>query len=242
MGLLKGSRGPRANDSRHLLDVHRRALPGRDAMRSHRDDDEVDLCIVGAGAGGSVLAQRLARRGWRIVILEAGPFWDPDEDWVSDEAGSHELYWTQKRIIGGRDPVELGKNNSGRGWAARWSTTPATRRASTPRILPPAPSTGSAPTGRSPTETCSLTTRRSSGSSRSLARTGRGATRTPIRSRLTRSVAPRPCSGRARLRRASRCAWARSGSSMGPLATGRTASTVATACRGARSTRRRAHT
>ena len=84
-------------------------------MRRYDDSDEVDLLIVGAGAGGSVLAQRLARRGWRIVILEAGPFWHPDEDWVSDEAGSHQLYWNQKRIIGGADPIELGKNNSGRG-------------------------------------------------------------------------------------------------------------------------------
>jgi choline dehydrogenase-like flavoprotein len=113
--LLKGSIGPRANDSRFLLDVHRRDLPGERTMRRHRDDEEVDLCIVGAGAGGSVLAQRLARHGWRIVILEAGPFWHPDQDWVSDEAGSHRLYWTQKRIIGGENPIELGKNNSGRG-------------------------------------------------------------------------------------------------------------------------------
>ena len=113
--ILKGSRGPAANDSRFLLDVHRRDLPGEATMRRYADDDEVDLCIVGAGAGGSVLAQRLARHGWRIVILEAGPFWHPDEDWVSDEAGSHDLYWTQKRIIGGADPIELGKNNSGRG-------------------------------------------------------------------------------------------------------------------------------
>jgi choline dehydrogenase-like flavoprotein len=75
----------------------------------------VDLAIVGAGAGGGTLAQRLARRGWKVVVLEAGPFWDPDEDWVSDEAGSHKLYWTDKRIIGGGDAVELGKNNSGRG-------------------------------------------------------------------------------------------------------------------------------
>jgi choline dehydrogenase-like flavoprotein len=114
-GFLKGSAGPRANDSRFLLDIQRRDLPGEDTMRRFQDDDEVDLCIVGAGAGGSVLAQRLARRGWRIVILEAGPFWHPDEDWVSDEAGSHHLYWTQKRLIGGDDPIELGKNNSGRG-------------------------------------------------------------------------------------------------------------------------------
>jgi len=114
-GLLKGAVGPRDNDSRHLLDVHRRDLPGEATMRRYADDDEVDLVIVGAGAGGSVLAQRLARHGWRIVLLEAGPFWHPDEDWVSDEAGSHHLYWTQKRIIGGADPIELGKNNSGRG-------------------------------------------------------------------------------------------------------------------------------
>lgn len=113
--LLKGAVGPKENDSRYLLDVHRRDLPGEDTMRRYDDDDEVDLVVVGAGAGGSVLAQRLARRGWRVVILEAGPFWHPDEDWVSDEAGAHELYWTENRVIAGTDPVELGKNNSGRG-------------------------------------------------------------------------------------------------------------------------------
>jgi choline dehydrogenase-like flavoprotein len=113
--LAKGAVGPAENDSRFLLDVHTRALPGRATMASYRDEDEVDLVIVGAGAGGSTLAQRLARRGWRIVVLESGPFWDPDRDWVSDEAGSYRLYWTAKRMIGGSDPVELGKNNSGHG-------------------------------------------------------------------------------------------------------------------------------
>jgi choline dehydrogenase-like flavoprotein len=113
--LWKGSRFPRENDSAFLLDVHTRGIPGVATMQRHRDDDEVDLVIVGAGAGGSVLAQRLARRGWRIVILESGPFWDPDRDWVSDEAGQHKIYWTAPRVIGGEDPVELGKNNSGHG-------------------------------------------------------------------------------------------------------------------------------
>ena len=113
--LLKGSIGPEDNDSRFLLDVHRRDLPGEDTMVRYEDSEEVDLVVVGAGAGGSVLAQRLARAGWTVVMLEAGPFWHPDEDWVSDEAGSHKLYWTQKRIIGGSDPIEMGKNNSGRG-------------------------------------------------------------------------------------------------------------------------------
>ena len=112
---FKGSTFPKDNDSAFLLDVDRRGVPGRERMRRFRDEDEVDLLIVGCGAGGAVLAQRLARAGWRIVVLDRGPFWDPDEDWVSDEEGSHHLYWTDKRIIGGEDPVELGKNNSGHG-------------------------------------------------------------------------------------------------------------------------------
>ena len=87
----------------------------RERMRRFGENEEVDALIVGCGAGGGVLAQRLARRGWKVVVLEAGPFWDPDSDWVSDEAGSHHLYWTEPRVIAGDDPVPLGSNNSGRG-------------------------------------------------------------------------------------------------------------------------------
>ncbi|MBF6600385.1 MAG: GMC family oxidoreductase [Dehalococcoidia bacterium] len=87
----------------------------RDDMRRFDDSDEVDLAIVGCGAGGGTLLQRLARRGWRVVALDAGPFWDPEADWVSDEGGSHHLYWTEPRVISGSDPVPLGSNNSGRG-------------------------------------------------------------------------------------------------------------------------------
>jgi choline dehydrogenase-like flavoprotein len=84
-------------------------------MRRYADTDEVDLVVIGCGAGGSVMLQRLARAGWRVVGLDAGPFWDPDRDWVSDEAGSHHLYWTEPRVIDGDNPVPLGSNNSGRG-------------------------------------------------------------------------------------------------------------------------------
>ena len=84
-------------------------------MRRFDDTDEVDLAVVGCGAGGATLTQRLARRGWSVVAFDAGPFWDPDTDWVSDEAGSHHLYWTEPRVIAGDDPVPLGSNNSGRG-------------------------------------------------------------------------------------------------------------------------------
>jgi choline dehydrogenase-like flavoprotein len=112
--LLRGALRPPENDSAFLLDVHRRAVP-TERMARYDESFSVDLVIVGAGAGGATLAQRLARRGWKVVVLESGPFWDPDEDWVSDEAGSHRLYWTDARVTGGSDPVELGKNNSGHG-------------------------------------------------------------------------------------------------------------------------------
>ncbi|MCX4744922.1 GMC family oxidoreductase [Kitasatospora sp. NBC_01287] len=84
-------------------------------MRRFEDADEVDLVIVGCGAGGATLAQRMAHAGWSVVCLEAGPFWDPDTQWVSDEAGSHQLYWNEPRVISGPDPVPMGSNNSGRG-------------------------------------------------------------------------------------------------------------------------------
>ncbi len=87
----------------------------RQDMRHFQDDDEVDVVIVGCGAGGATLMQRMARAGASVVCFDAGPFWDPDADWVSDERGSHRLYWTDPRVIAGDDPVPLGSNNSGRG-------------------------------------------------------------------------------------------------------------------------------
>lgn len=84
-------------------------------MKRYRPNEEVDFCIVGVGSAGGVLVQRLARAGFSVVGIEAGPFWDTERDWVSDEAGSSKLYWNDLRITGGEDPITLGANNSGRG-------------------------------------------------------------------------------------------------------------------------------
>jgi choline dehydrogenase-like flavoprotein len=94
-------------------------------MKKFDLSEEVDFCIVGVGSAGGVLLQRLSRAGFSVVGLEAGPFWDTERDWVSDEAGSHRLYWNDLRITGGKHPLTLGANNSGKGvgggsvhWAA----------------------------------------------------------------------------------------------------------------------------
>lgn len=84
-------------------------------MRSYAENEEVDFAIVGTGAGGGTLACKLAEAGFSVVAFDAGPFWRPLEDFVSDENSQAGLYWTDERITGGADPVELGANNSGRG-------------------------------------------------------------------------------------------------------------------------------
>ncbi|HET9122454.1 MAG TPA: GMC family oxidoreductase N-terminal domain-containing protein, partial [Acidiferrobacteraceae bacterium] len=90
--------------------IHGAPVPMRDWSR-----EEVDFCVVGAGAGGSVVAAKLAEAGFSVAVLEAGPHWNPTQDFVSDELASRKLYWMEERITGGHDPIELGSNNSGQG-------------------------------------------------------------------------------------------------------------------------------
>lgn len=85
------------------------------SKRRYGENEELDYVVVGVGAGGGVLLQRLARAGFRVAGFDAGPFWDTERDWVSDEKGAHNLYWNDKRITGGADPLALGANNSGKG-------------------------------------------------------------------------------------------------------------------------------
>ncbi len=84
-------------------------------IRRFGEGEEVDYVIVGIGAGGGVLLQRLARAGFRVIGFDAGPFWDSERDWVSDEKGAHNLYWNDLRITGGDHPLAFGANNSGKG-------------------------------------------------------------------------------------------------------------------------------
>ena len=64
--------------------------PGRivDAASLRKDvDDRPDVCVVGSGAGGAVVAARLAARGLRVTVLEEGGHFPPeqlkmDETWA----------------------------------------------------------------------------------------------------------------------------------------------------------------
>jgi choline dehydrogenase-like flavoprotein len=63
-------------------------------------DDNV-VVIIGTGAGGGVLANELAQKGVKVVALEAGGRYLPD-DYVNDEWASFgQLAWTDARTTSG---------------------------------------------------------------------------------------------------------------------------------------------
>jgi choline dehydrogenase-like flavoprotein len=83
-------------------------------MRDYRQNEEVDFVIVGTGAGGGTLAARLAELGFSVVAFDAGPYFRPLDDFASDETEQNKLYWLDKRITAGKDPIQMGGKNSGK--------------------------------------------------------------------------------------------------------------------------------
>lgn len=48
---------------------------------SHLKNFNADVIVIGAGAGGGAAAWRLARHGFKVMVLEAGPSFTPSEDY-----------------------------------------------------------------------------------------------------------------------------------------------------------------
>lgn len=86
-----------------------------DHLDKRKYKEDADICIVGAGAAGGVLAYELSKAGLKVVVIEAGPFWDPQTDFASDELSMTHLGWQDTRIVSGTNPLQMGHNNSGRG-------------------------------------------------------------------------------------------------------------------------------
>lgn len=47
--------------------------------------ESIDVVVVGCGAGGAVMAKELGEAGIRVVVLEAGPRYDPTRDYATDQ-------------------------------------------------------------------------------------------------------------------------------------------------------------
>jgi choline dehydrogenase-like flavoprotein len=83
-------------------------------MREYPENQAVDFVIVGTGAGGGTLAARLSEMGFSVIAFDAGPYFRPLEDFASDETAQNKLYWTDRRVCDGENPIQMGGKNSGK--------------------------------------------------------------------------------------------------------------------------------
>ncbi len=67
-----------------------RILTGSDVVADV--EERCDVCVVGSGAGGSVVAARLTAVGARVVVLEEGPWFRPAEGDMQEATAYPRLY------------------------------------------------------------------------------------------------------------------------------------------------------
>ncbi len=97
-----------------LSSVPEALSPGRPVFQHRVNADTVDAVVIGTGAGGAPLLARLAQAGLKVVALEAGRFWNP-QDFATDERAQTKLFWNDERLSAGGSPLAFGANNSGIG-------------------------------------------------------------------------------------------------------------------------------
>jgi choline dehydrogenase-like flavoprotein len=72
-------------------------------------DDTCDVVIVGSGAGGSVMAAILAEAGQRVIVLEEGPYYTPQEYGAFQPTESLRRIWRESGLLAafglGQTPV-----------------------------------------------------------------------------------------------------------------------------------------
>jgi choline dehydrogenase-like flavoprotein len=67
----------------------------------HGHDAEDVVVVIGSGPGGATLALELVRGGAKVVMLEAGPWIEPEEFVNDDRAAFAQMSWTDPRVTTG---------------------------------------------------------------------------------------------------------------------------------------------
>jgi len=67
-----------------------RILTGADVRRDV--EERPDVCVVGSGAGGAVIAARLAELGAQVVVVEEGPWHQPSDSTLREAEAYPRLY------------------------------------------------------------------------------------------------------------------------------------------------------
>ncbi len=100
------------------------AGPPLAVVRPDRDAEvEADICVVGSGAGGSVVADRASAAGYRVVVLEAGEFLSPREFPSTEREGFDRLYVGRGLVSTGDAAIAvLSGAGVGGGTSINWMT------------------------------------------------------------------------------------------------------------------------
>jgi len=64
-----------------------------------------DVAIVGAGACGCLVANELVKKGFSVVVLEAGSRLDPARDLPNSEGNAAKIMWNEPRVYSGKHPI-----------------------------------------------------------------------------------------------------------------------------------------
>lgn len=96
-----------------------------DVTTVDRDTDfDCDVCVIGSGAGGAVIAARLAAAGQRVIVIEAAePLQAPDFD--QRELVATERMYLERGLLATRDAgvVILAGSALGGGTVVNWQTS-----------------------------------------------------------------------------------------------------------------------
>src|SRR6266581_6941914 len=84
---------------------------------------EADVCVIGSGAGGSVIAAKLAALGDRVIVLEAGPYRTAN-DFSLREAETYDTMFQKDGVLTTRDLAfsVLAGQTVGGGATINWMT------------------------------------------------------------------------------------------------------------------------
>src|SRR6266568_5177950 len=84
---------------------------------------EADVCVIGSGAGGSVIAAKLAALGDRVIVLEAGPYRTAN-DFSLREAETYDTMFQKHGVLTTRDLAfsVLAGQTVGGGATINWMT------------------------------------------------------------------------------------------------------------------------
>ena len=91
-----------------------------------------DVCVVGSGAGGAVLAAGLVEKGLTVVMLEAGGY-HTKADFDLQEGHAYPMLYQDRGTRGTADQsisVMQGRSVGGRATPHAWATLPTTPRLS----------------------------------------------------------------------------------------------------------------